>query len=79
MGEVPRLFYDCPASICVAFIDISLLLSLRPPSIGRRNVFHLVTPDSIMAVYRKSVSMGLAPKDMLSGEAVLVLTDKESA
>lgn len=44
-----------------------------------RNVFQLVTPDSIMTVYRKSVSMGLAPKDMLSGEAVLVLTDRDSA
>lgn len=30
-----------------------------------------------MAVYLKSVSLGLTPKDMLSGEAVLELTSKE--
>lgn len=38
-----------------------------------------MTPDSIMEVYRRSVSLGLEPKDMLSGEAVLALTAKEDA
>lgn len=32
-----------------------------------------------MEVYRRSVSLGLEPKDMLSGEAVLALTAKEDA
>lgn len=44
-----------------------------------RTVFHLVTPDSIMSIYLKSVSLGLAPKDMLSGEALLELTAKEES
>lgn len=40
-------------------------------------MFQLVSPDSILGVYKKSLSMGLAPKDMLSGEAVLAITAKE--
>ncbi|CAN0030367.1 unnamed protein product [Ectocarpus sp. 8 AP-2014] len=51
---------------------------VRNAIVALRNVFHLVTPESIMSVYRRSVTMGLQPKDMLSGEAVLALTTKEA-
>lgn len=61
-----------PASPLPAFPRISL-----ETSVSKRNVFHLVTPDSILEVYKRSVSMGMQPKDMLSGEAVLALTVKE--
>lgn len=50
-----------------------------PPPVTKtpfRNVFHLVTPDSIMEIYKRSISMELQPKDMLTGEAVLALTSK---
>lgn len=30
-----------------------------------------------MAVYKRSISMGLQPKDMLSGEAILALAVKD--
>ncbi|CAM9952959.1 unnamed protein product [Ascophyllum nodosum] len=51
---------------------------VRNAIVALRNVFHLVNPDSILEVYRRSVSMELQPKDMLSGEAVLALTAKEA-
>lgn len=34
----------------------------------------MISPDTIMRVYQRSVSMGLKPKDMLTGESMLSVT-----
>lgn len=45
---------------------------VRNSIVALRNVFQLVSPDSIMTVYKRSVSMGLQPKDMLSARPAQV-------
>lgn len=72
----PRIWIANPLPHLASSLPAYQLVCLET-FVSKRNVFHLVTPDSILEVYKRSVSMGMQPKDMLSGEAVLALTAKE--
>lgn len=65
--------------ICVAADSPPPLSVLPPRKTPSRIVFQIISPDSIMNVYRRSLEVGLNVKDMLSGESVLALTVKEDS